>query len=143
MLYRCLQSLPGLTIGEAQPKDCRDNMADNIQAPETLFGDRLADKSSNLFGSWKFIRQMSAVILIWILWNTLGPAGMRFDKYPFIFLTFGLSLQASYAAPLILLAQNRQAARDRVRAETDLATDLETLRLLKSFAVHFDIPIEE
>lgn len=117
-------------------------MAEDIQAPETL-GDRLADKSSNLFGSWKFIRQMSAVILIWIMWNTLGPVNMRFDKYPFIFLTFGLSLQASYAAPLILLAQNRQAETDRMRAEKDLITDLESLRLLRSIVVKLDIPEEK
>ena len=52
-------------------------------------------------------------------WNTLAPAGLRFDPYPFIFLTLILSLQASYAAPLILLAQNRQADRDRVALEED------------------------
>ncbi|GAA3296857.1 hypothetical protein GCM10020295_27770 [Streptomyces cinereospinus] len=62
---------------------------------------------------------MTVVIVAWVLWNLSAPAGLRFDEYPFIFLTFMLSLQASYAAPLILLAQNRQDDRDRVNLEQD------------------------
>ncbi len=64
---------------------------------------------------------MTVVVVIWIAWNTLLPATVRFDEYPFIFLTLALSLQASYAAPLILLAQNRQDNRDRVNMEQDRA----------------------
>ena len=55
----------------------------------------------------------------WLAWNALAPGRSRFDGYPFIFLTLMLSLQASYAAPLILLAQNRQEDRDRVIGEQD------------------------
>jgi len=62
---------------------------------------------------------MTAFIVAWIIWNTVGPARWRFDPYTFTFLTLLLSLQASYAAPLILLAQNRQADRDRVSLEED------------------------
>jgi uncharacterized membrane protein len=58
-------------------------------------------------------------VLIWLLWNGLAPGPLPFDAYPFIFLTLILSLQASYAAPLILLAQNRQEDRDRVISEQD------------------------
>jgi uncharacterized membrane protein len=58
-------------------------------------------------------------VLVWLLWNTLAPADARWDPYPFIFLTLMLSLQASYAAPLILLAQNRQDDRDRVSFQAD------------------------
>jgi uncharacterized membrane protein len=61
---------------------------------------------------------MSLFVATWLLWNWLGPA-WRWDPYPYIFLTLMLSLQASYAAPLILLAQNRQEDRDRVLAEQD------------------------
>jgi uncharacterized membrane protein len=64
---------------------------------------------------------MSAFVLSWVLWNTLGPEGLRYDEFPFIFLTLILSLQASYAAPLILLAQNRQADRDRIALNEDRA----------------------
>src|SRR5689334_23474484 len=70
-------------------------------------------------GTAKFLVYMTVVIALWIVWNTLAPAGWRFDPYTFTFLTLVLSLQASYAAPLILLAQNRQADRDRRAMEED------------------------
>jgi uncharacterized membrane protein len=66
---------------------------------------------------------MTIFVFFWITWNTLGPTDFRFDEYPFIFLTLLLSLQASYAAPLILLAQNRQADRDRVTSQEDRNRD--------------------
>jgi uncharacterized membrane protein len=66
---------------------------------------------------------MTIFVISWVLWNALGPSDLRFDEYPFIFLTLLLSLQASYAAPLILLAQNRQADRDRVTSQEDRARD--------------------
>jgi uncharacterized membrane protein len=64
---------------------------------------------------------MTVFVLSWVIWNTLAPQSLRFDTYPFIFLTLILSLQASYAAPLILLAQNRQADRDRISLNEDRA----------------------
>ncbi|SCL18244.1 DUF1003 domain-containing protein [Micromonospora inyonensis] len=70
-------------------------------------------------GTANFIVYMTVVIAAWFGWNTLAPADLRFDPYTFTFLTLILSLQASYAAPLILLAQNRQADRDRVSLEED------------------------
>ncbi len=62
---------------------------------------------------------MTVVIVLWIGWNVLAPKPWRFDPYTFTFLTLVLSLQASYAAPLILLAQNRQADRDRLAMDED------------------------
>jgi uncharacterized membrane protein len=71
-------------------------------------------------GTAKFLAWMTGLIILWVVWNVeLGPDRPRWDTYPFIFLTLILSLQASYAAPLILLAQNRQEARDRVAQEQD------------------------
>jgi uncharacterized membrane protein len=64
---------------------------------------------------------MTVFVFSWVLWNSLAPRDLRFDDYPFIFLTLILSLQASYAAPLILLAQNRQADRDRIALNEDRA----------------------
>jgi uncharacterized membrane protein len=68
-----------------------------------------------------FLLFLTLFVVLWILWNTLAPAQLRFDSvgYGFIALTLVLSLQASYAAPLILLAQNRQDDRDRVQIEQD------------------------
>jgi uncharacterized membrane protein len=78
-----------------------------------------AEQFARFMGTARFLIYMTAFVLIWIGWNLLAPEQLRWDDYPFIFLTLMLSLQASYAAPLILLAQNRQENRDKVLAEQD------------------------
>ena len=93
------------------PRETRRSLRGNID-PET-FG-RLSERFARALGTARFLVYMSAFVLSLVLWNTLGPASLRYDEFPFIFLTLILSLQASYAAPLILLAQNRQADRDRI-----------------------------
>ena len=80
---------------------------------------RWSESIARYMGTARFIVWMTVVIGAWFAWNTLAPAGLRFDPYTFTFLTLVLSLQASYAAPLILLAQNRQADRDRLTMEED------------------------
>jgi uncharacterized membrane protein len=82
---------------------------------------RLSERISRFIGSWRFIGLMTVFVLAWIGWNLLAPERLQFDPWPFIGLTLMLSLQASYAAPLILLAQNRQADRDRVQYLDDRA----------------------
>jgi uncharacterized membrane protein len=99
-----------------QPKAPRRRLLPEYD-PES-FG-RLSERIARFLGTWRFIAWMTVVIIIWVVWNAFAPMGWRFDGYPFIFLTLILSLQASYAAPLILLAQNRQADRDRVNYEQD------------------------
>ncbi|GAA1561904.1 DUF1003 domain-containing protein [Dactylosporangium maewongense] len=74
---------------------------------------------ARFMGTAKFLVYMTVFILVWVVWNTLAPRTWQFDPYTFTFLTLILSLQASYAAPLILLAQNRQADRDRLASEED------------------------
>ncbi|MFH8338548.1 DUF1003 domain-containing protein [Streptomyces sp. AM6-12] len=80
---------------------------------------RLSERIARFLGTGRFIVWMTIVIIVWVVWNVSVPRHLRFDEYPFIFLTLALSLQASYAAPLILLAQNRQDDRDRVNLEQD------------------------
>lgn len=78
-----------------------------------------AEQFARFMGTARFLIYMTLFVVIWIGWNFVAPKSIRFDDYPFIFLTLMLSLQASYAAPLILLAQNRQETRDKVVAEQD------------------------
>jgi len=78
-----------------------------------------AEQFARYMGTARFLMWMTGVVVIWVLWNAFAPADLKFDEFPFIFLTLALSLQASYAAPLILLAQNRQEQRDKVIAEQD------------------------
>ena len=96
------------------PKDTRRLRRPRFE--DDTFG-RFAEQFARFMGTARFLLYMTAFVVAWVLWNWLAPG--RFDDYPFIFLTLMLSLQASYAAPLILLAQNRQEDRDRVVAEQD------------------------
>jgi uncharacterized membrane protein len=87
--------------------------------PET-FG-RLAEGFARFMGTARFLVYMTVFVLAWLAWNTWAPNDLQFDprNLNYTLLTLILSLQASYAAPLILLAQNRQADRDRVQFEED------------------------
>ena len=87
--------------------------------PET-FG-RLSESFARFLGTARFLVYMTVFVATWVIWNIVAPTNLRWDDYPFIFLTLILSLQASYAAPLILLAQNRQADRDRIQSNEDRA----------------------
>jgi uncharacterized membrane protein len=80
---------------------------------------RWSESIARYMGTAKFIVYMTVIIAAWFAWNTLAPRHLRFDPYTFTFLTLMLSLQASYAAPLILLAQNRQLDRDRLAMDED------------------------
>lgn len=82
---------------------------------------RISERFARAMGTGVFLIAMTVVIAIWISWNTLAPADLQFDPRAlnFTLLTLLLSMQASYAAPLILLAQNRAADRDRVKFEQD------------------------
>lgn len=97
-----------------QPRELRRRLP--IRYDPEAFG-KWSEKFARFLGTARFLVYMTAFVIVWVTWNTLSP--MRFDPYPFIFLTLMLSLQASYAAPLILLAQNRQDDRDRVQGEQD------------------------
>lgn len=106
-----------------QPRDLGRRPIWRRPVDPEFFG-RFAEGAARFLGTARFIAWMTLSIVVWLLWNApVGPDRPPFlnpfDPYPFIFLTLMLSLQASYAAPLILLAQNRQEARDRVTSEHD------------------------
>jgi uncharacterized membrane protein len=106
-----------------QPQDVRRSIIGRslVRRP-TADADRFgsfAEQFARFMGTARFLIYMTLFVVAWFGWNLLAPSGARFDDYPFIFLTLMLSLQASYAAPLILLAQNRQEVRDRVMTEQD------------------------
>ena len=106
------------SFGLDTPRDTRRTLRPNFD-PET-FG-RLSERFARFLGTARFLVYMSVFVITWVAWNFIAPKDLRFDDYPFIFLTLILSLQASYAAPLILLAQNRQADRDRIQLNEDRA----------------------
>lgn len=88
------------------------------------FGQQLADKVANGMGSWKFIIIQSAIVVLWMGLNLVGFV-YHWDVYPFILLNLLFSTQAAYAAPIIMMSQNRQNERDRAQAHDDYQTNLD------------------
>lgn len=109
-----------------QPREIRRPLLPRPHYDPESFG-RLSERIARFLGTARFIVYLTVFIAVWMAWNILAPAHLRFDPYPFIFLTLILSVQASYAAPLILLAQNRQDDRDRVQYEQDRARNERTI----------------
>lgn len=106
------------------PRESRRSLRPNYD-PE-VFG-RLSERFARFLGTARFLVYMTVFVMSWVAWNSLAPRELRFDDFPFIFLTLILSLQASYAAPLILLAQNRQADRDRISLNEDRAQNARSI----------------
>ena len=106
------------------PRESRRSLRPNYD-PEVI--GKLSERFARFLGTARFLVYMTVFVLSWVIWNVVAPRDLRFDDYPFIFLTLVLSLQASYAAPLILLAQNRQADRDRISLNEDRAQNARSI----------------
>ncbi|MEX1313730.1 MAG: DUF1003 domain-containing protein [Desulfotignum sp.] len=87
-------------------------------------GEALADRIATFGGSWRFILFFGFVLMFWILINTIALAARPFDPYPFILLNLILSCLAAIQAPVIMMSQNRQEAKDRLRSEHDYRINL-------------------
>ena len=95
-------------------------------------GDRIADKVSEIAGSWAFILGFSSFLIFWVILNTFVLKGdLKIDQYPFILLNLLLSCLAALQAPVIMMSQNRQAAKDSLRNQNDYRTDLKSELILE------------
>jgi uncharacterized membrane protein len=110
---------PRRTTRLDQPREVRRTLVPTPTYDPEAFG-RLSERIARFIGTGRFLVYMTVFVIVWVAFNVVAEE-LAFDDYPFILLTLMLSLQASYAAPLILLAQNRQADRDRVQYEQDRA----------------------
>jgi uncharacterized membrane protein len=109
-------------IFDLRPRTVSDDVYEDIDE-KASFGDRMADKLANYAGSWRFIILMLMLLLGWMAINlALGPRA--FDAAPFILLNLGLSTLAGLQAPVIMMAQNRQSAKDRAVADNDFQVNL-------------------
>ena len=97
-----------------------------IHSSNLTLGDRIADRLSDFAGSWTFIITFFIIILSWIILNSIFLFMRPFDPYPFILLNLLLSCLAAIQAPVIMMSQNRQEAKDRLRAEHDYEINLKT-----------------
>lgn len=107
-----------------------------VEDARLTVGQRLADDVARIGGSWAFIGGFALFLAAWTLWNLTG-GGRTFDPYPFIFLNLLLSMLAAVQAPIIMMSQNRQAARDRLQAEHDFEINLKAE--LEIMALHAKI----
>lgn len=109
-------------IRDLRPYIVTDDVYEDIDE-QASFGDRMADRFATLAGSWRFIILFSLLMVVWIGGNaTLGDGA--FDPFPFILLNLTLSTVAALQAPVILMAQNRQSAKDRAVAQNDYQVNL-------------------
>jgi len=92
---------------------------------QTTVGQRAADWVASTIGSWKFIIIQTALLALWVMLNITAWI-QHWDPYPFILMNLVLSLQAAYAAPIIMMSQNRQAERDRLDAHNDYLVNLKS-----------------
>ena len=94
------------------------------QLQDATLGQKWADKVANGIGSWRFIILQTLFVVCWMLLNVIGMI-KHWDSYPFILLNLLFSTQAAYAAPIIMMSQNRQNERDRAQAIDDYRTNIE------------------
>ena len=110
----------------------------NQAAAESMtLGARTADAFANAVGSWTFILTQSVILVFWIALNVIAWI-QHWDPYPFILLNLALSFQAAYAAPIIMMSQNRQASKDRLMAEQDYLVNTKAEEELKAVMQHLE-----
>jgi len=117
-----------------------------VEEDQMTVGQRIADKVADTIGSWPFIITQTMILITWITLNVTLKKDLRWDIYPFILLNLALSFQAAYSGPVIMMSQNRQAAKDRLAAEVDhdvnTKAELEVNNLLRHIE-ELSIRIEE
>ena len=112
---------------------------DKQEEAKMTFGDKLADKVSEIAGSWGFIFGFSLFLIFWIVLNTVILSGeSAIDEFPFILLNLLLSCIAALQAPIIMMSQNRQAEKDSLRNQNDYRTDLKSELILETLHEQMD-----
>jgi uncharacterized membrane protein len=107
-----------------------------VEDERLTMGAKIADSVAATVGSWPFIIIQSGILAAWIVLNVVLPR--TWDPYPFILLNLALSFQAAYAAPFVMMSQNRQAVKDRLTAENDYKTDVKGEEEIKNVMEHLD-----
>jgi uncharacterized membrane protein len=106
------------------------------------YGNKLADKVASFAGSWRFIIGFGVILVFWIVLNSILLFKKPFDPYPFILLNLVLSCIAAMQAPVIMMSQNRQEAKDRLRAENDYEINLKAELIIEDLHLRVDKLIE-
>ena len=119
-----LSSLENEVLESLQKQDTVSSQIEEEFQAKFTFGERLSDKMAAFGGSWTFLLTFALIVFLWIITNLFFLAARSFDPYPFILLNLVLSCLAAIQAPVIMMSQNRQEARDRLRAINDYQVNL-------------------
>jgi uncharacterized membrane protein len=106
---------------------------------ESTFGERVADRVAEFGGSWRFIISFGCFLALWIALNSIALLRRPWDPYPYILLNLILSCIAALQAPVIMMSQNRQEAKDRIRAENDYQVNLKAELEIRSLHAKLDL----
>ena len=131
-----------VTKAIAEEKLITENL---VHQPKEILskGQSISDQVALFGGSWKFIISFSAILSIWILFNTFAPNREHFDPYPFILMNLVLSAIAALQAPIIMMSQNRKEEKDRKRSENDYLINLKAELEVRSLNQKIDLLLEE
>src|SRR5215510_581126 len=127
MLTRERGELTRLEEDVVQSLADHETLAENVEAEfagKRTFGERMSDRLASFGGSWTFIGLFGAVLTVWMAFNVVVMVQAQFDPYPFILLNLVLSCLAAIQAPIIMMSQKRQEAKDRLRSENDYRVNL-------------------
>lgn len=116
-----------------------------LNPPEEILslGQKISDRVARFGGSWKFIMLFGAILIIWIVFNTVALSYYRFDPYPYILMNLVLSCIAAMQAPVIMMSQNRLEEKDRMRSENDYLINLKAEMEIRSMHQKMDLLLEE
>ena len=128
-------------MSEILSTNVSENSEKNEREEKITFGQKAADAVARFAGSWAFIFSFIAVMVIWMVIN-LVLGSRAFDEYPFILLNLVLSCIAAVQAPLIMMSQNRQEAKDRQRAENDYKINLKSELIIDDLHKKLDLVLE-
>jgi len=137
---RKLNEIVKTTMGEE--KLILDNL---LHPPKEMLtsGQRISDKVAGFGGSWKFIIIFIVVLFVWIFYNVIVTPKEAFDPYPFILMNLVLSCIAALQAPIIMMSQNRQEEKDRMRAENDYLINLKAELEIRSLHQKLDLLLND
>lgn len=123
----------------------RSVMESLLNPPKEILtsGQRISDKVARFGGSWAFIISFFLILIIWICYNTIAPHSDDFDPYPFILMNLVLSCIAALQAPVIMMSQNRQEEKDRMRSQNDYMINLKAEIELRALQQKVDLLIED
>jgi len=119
----------------ARTRDASHKTWHERHVDDRTFGQRVADGTARVLGSWPFIIGQTVVVAAWIALNVTAVV-QRWDPYPFILLNLMFSVQAAYAAPILMMSQNRQAERDRYQAQADFDTNVKAEIEIEDLQAH-------